>query len=144
MQKANKWFILWEEVDIEHLHTVLTQQAGICGKPLLFVQIMRALRPNLLPDCQAPIAQLVGLVGWLYLGLTLSQTISIFYMPAVQILWKHCGKRRNCSYNEQFLLFPQCFSTHLENFLPFSPNWKLSSANSSSLEESKICCLRKG
>ena len=34
--------------------------------------------------------------------------------------------------NEQFLLFP-VFSTHLDNFLPFSSNWKLSSANSSSL-----------
>ena len=31
--------------------------------------------------------------------------------------------------NEQFLLFP-VFSTHLDNFLPFSSNLKLSSANS--------------
>ena len=31
------------------------------------------------------------------------------------------------------------FSTHLENFLPFSSNLKLSSANSFNLEESKIC-----
>ena len=31
-----------------------------------------------------------------------------------------------------------------ENFLPFSSNLKLSSANSLSLEESKICCLGKG
>ena len=28
---------------------------------------------------------------------------------------------------ERFLLFPQCFSTLFENFLPFSPNLKLSS-----------------
>ena len=46
--------------------------------------------------------------------------------------------------NEQFLLFPQCFSTHLENFLLFSSNLKLSSANSVSLGESKICRLGKG
>ena len=44
---------------------------------------------------------------------------------------------------EQFLLFA-VFSTCLESFLPFSTNLKLSSANSLSLEESKICCLVKG
>ena len=43
--------------------------------------------------------------------------------------------------NEQFLLFPQCFL--LENFLPLSSSLKLSSANSFSLEESKICCLER-
>ena len=43
--------------------------------------------------------------------------------------------------NEQFLLFPTVFSTHMDNFLPFSSNSKLSSANSFSLEESKICHL---
>ena len=45
--------------------------------------------------------------------------------------------------NEQFLLFPTVFSTHLRNFLPFSSNLKLSSANPFSLEESKICRLGK-
>ena len=45
--------------------------------------------------------------------------------------------------NEQFLHFP-VFSTHFENFLPFSAHSKLSSANSFSLEESKICCMGKG
>ena len=39
--------------------------------------------------------------------LTLSQTSSSFNVSAVQVFWKHCGKRRNC--NEQFLLFPECF-----------------------------------
>ena len=28
---------------------------------------------------------------------TLSQTSPGFYVSAVQVLWKHCGKRRNCS-----------------------------------------------
>ena len=46
--------------------------------------------------------------------------------------------------NEQFLLFPQCSSTHLENSLPFSSNLKLSSAISFSLVESKICRSGKG
>ena len=45
--------------------------------------------------------------------------------------------------SEQFLLFP-VFSALSEDFLPFSLNSKLSSANSFSLEESKICCLGKG
>ena len=36
------------------------------------------------------------------------------------------------------------FSTRLDNLLPFSSNLKLSSANSFSLEESKICRLVMG
>ena len=46
--------------------------------------------------------------------------------------------------NEQFLFFPTLFSTRLDNFLPFSSNLKLTSANSLSLEESKICRLVMG
>ena len=42
------------------------------------------------------------------------------------------------------LLVKSMFSTRLDNFLPFSSNLKSSSANSFSLEESKICCLGKG
>ena len=45
--------------------------------------------------------------------------------------------------HEQFLLFP-VFSTGFENFATFSSNLKLSSANSFSLEESKIFRLGKG
>ena len=45
--------------------------------------------------------------------------------------------------NEQFLFF-QVFSTRLDNFLSFTINLKLSSANSFSLEESKICRLVMG
>ena len=45
--------------------------------------------------------------------------------------------------NEQFLLFP-VFATHLDIFLPFSSNLKLSSANSFSFEEYKICRLEMG
>ena len=46
--------------------------------------------------------------------------------------------------NEQFLLFPTVFSTHLENFLPFPSNLKLLSTNSFNLEDTKICRLGKG
>ena len=45
--------------------------------------------------------------------------------------------------NEQFLFSHSVF-VHSENSLPFSSNLKLLSANSLSLEESKICCLGKG
>ena len=40
--------------------------------------------------------------------------------------------------------FPTMSSTRLDNLLPFSSNLKLSSANSFSLEESKICRLVMG
>ena len=39
--------------------------------------------------------------------------------------------------------FQTVFSARLETFLPIILNLKLSSANIFSLEESKICCLRK-
>ena len=78
-----------------------------------------------------------------YHSLTLSQTIPGFYMSAVHVFRKHCGKRRNCSLRAIFR-FPAVFSTHLESFLPFLSNLKLSSANSFSLEESKTCRLGKG
>ena len=74
--------------------------------------------------------------------LTLSQTSPGFYVPAVQVFWKHCGKRLNCSLRT-ISPFPTVFSTRLKNFLPFLSNLKLSSAKSFSLEESKICCLGK-
>ena len=45
--------------------------------------------------------------------------------------------------NEQFLLFP-VFSTGLNTFLPFSSNFKLLSAKSFNLEESKICRVVMG
>ena len=45
--------------------------------------------------------------------------------------------------NEQFLLLPTVFPTHLESLLSFSPILKWSSADSFSLEESEICTLGK-
>ena len=74
--------------------------------------------------------------------LTLSQTSPGFYMSAVPVFWKHCWKRRNCSW-QAISHFPTVFSFHSENFLPFSSNLKLSSANSFSFEVSKIGCLGK-
>ena len=58
---------------------------------------------------------------------------------------KHFGKRRNCS-SRAISPFPTVFShsVDFENFLPFSSNLKLTSANSFTLEESKVCHLGKG
>ena len=75
--------------------------------------------------------------------LTLSQTIPGFYVSAVQVFRKHCGKRRNCSLRA-ISPFSTVFSTLLENFLPFSSKLRLSFANSFSLEKSKICHSGKG
>ena len=33
----------------------------------------------------------------IFVLLTLSQASPGFYMPVIQVFWKHCGKRRNCS-----------------------------------------------
>ena len=43
--------------------------------------------------------------------------------------------------SKQFILFPQCFQSHLENLQAFSSNLLLSSANFFGLDESKICRL---
>ena len=60
-----------------------------------------------------------------------------FDTPRKQAFGKHCGKRRNCSLRA-ISPFPTVFSTGLNNFLPFSSNFKLSSAKSFNLEESKL------
>ena len=72
--------------------------------------------------------------------LTLSQTSPGFYASAVQLFGKHCEKRRNCS-QRAISPFPTVFSTRFRSFLPLSSDLKLSSANSFSLEESKVCRL---
>ena len=48
------------------------------------------------------------------------------------------------AHNKQFLFFPTVLFTGLENFPPFLSNSTLSSANSFSLEETKICFLERG
>ena len=63
---------------------------------------------------------------------------SWFLLSAVQVFWQNWEKKRNCLW-WAISPFPTVFSTHSENFLSFSSNLKLSSANSFSLESSKIC-----
>ena len=45
--------------------------------------------------------------------------------------------------NEQFLLFLIVFSTYFNKFSPVSSNLNLMSANSFTLDESKICCFER-
>ena len=73
---------------------------------------------------------------------TLSQTSPGVYVSALQVFWKHYGKRRNSLY-QAISPFPTVFSTCLVNSLPFSLNSKLLPAKSSSLERSKICRMGK-
>ena len=48
------------------------------------------------------------------------------------------------AHDEQFLLFPHCFLSFWRTLVPSHSNLKLSSADSFSLEESKICRLVMG
>ena len=74
--------------------------------------------------------------------LTHSHTMTPFDAPGKHSFENTVGKGE-IAHNEQFLLFPQCFLP-IWITLSFSSNLKLSSANSFSLEESKICCLVMG
>ena len=49
-------------------------------------------------------------------GIDLSQISPGFYMSAVQVFWKQCGKWRNCWW-QAISSFPTVFSTRLDNFL---------------------------
>ena len=57
--------------------------------------------------------------------------------------FEHIVLKKEIARNEQLLLHPQCFLPVRKNFVPFSSNSKLSSANSFGLEASKICRLGK-
>ena len=59
-----------------------------------------------------------------------------------QAFWKNWEKE-NLLVTSNFS-FSHSVSTRSDNFLPFSSNLKLSSANSFNLEESKICRLVMG
>ena len=67
---------------------------------------------------------------------TLAQTRPVFTCLQYKYFENTVGKVENAR-NEQFLLFQECCLILLENFLPFSSNLKLSSANSFSLGESR-------
>ena len=93
------------------------------------------LFPQYFLHCQTTSFQM-GALQMLF-TLTLSQTSPVFYVSAVQLFWKHCGKRRICS-EWAISPFPTVFSTRSDNFFPFSSNLELSSANCFSLEGYKF------
>ena len=66
---------------------------------------------------------------------------ALFYTCLQYNLLENAVGKGEIARNEQFLLFPTVFSTHLKKFLPLSSTLK--SANSFSLEESRICRLGK-
>ena len=41
--------------------------------------------------------------------LTLTQTRPGFHVSAVQVFWKHCGKKEKLLVKSNFSFFPQCF-----------------------------------
>ena len=100
-------------------------------------------KANCLLQAISPFPAVLSKVLYCRHVITLSQTSPDFYVCAVQAFWKHCRKRRNCP-SRAISHFPTMFYVRLENFLPFSFNFKLSSANSISFEVSKICRLGKG
>ena len=73
--------------------------------------------------------------------LTLSQKNWYFYVSAVKY-FENTVDKGEIAHNRQFSFSHGVFSSS-EKFLSFSSNLNLSSANSFSLEERKICCLGK-
>ena len=66
-----------------------------------------------------------------------------FNSPAQQAFYKTLWEKEKLLVTSNFSL-PTVFSTHLENFLLFSPNLKLSSADCFNLELSKILSFGNG
>ena len=81
--------------------------------------------------------------SFVYKPLSHSHTITPFDAPGNKPFENTVGKGE-IARNEQFLLFPQCFLPVWITFFHFCQILKLSSANSFSLEESKICRLVMG
>ena len=70
------------------------------------------------------------------------QTSPAFNVFAVQVFCKHYGKRRNCS-SQAISPFPRVFSIRSVEFLLFSSNLKLSSANAFSFVSLKFYVLER-
>ena len=79
-----------------------------------------------------------------WICLTHSHTMTPFDAPGKTSLLKTLWEKEKLLVMSNFSFSHSVFSTRLDNFLPFSLDLKLSSANSFSLEESKICRLVMG
>ena len=66
-----------------------------------------------------------------------------FQRMNITLLLKHCGKRRNCSY-EQFLLFPQCFILNQKIVFPFVNIYDIIALFAAEFEEPEIGMRGKG
>ena len=122
---------------VHHIATSVSQMSGTVESGSgTWIEDMMSLWPELFA------------IGWYFLDLTnleavsydiltLSQTRTDFYLSEVQVFLKHYEKKGNCS-SRAISPFPSVLFTHLDNFLLFSSNFKLLSADSFSLEESKI------
>ena len=71
-------------------------------------------------------------------GLTFSQTSPGFYMSAVQVFWKHCGKRRNCSWQAS-----SPFLTALQKLSTIFYHWNCHLQTLSVWKSLKFSCLGK-
>ena len=75
--------------------------------------------------------------------LYINVTSSFLTLSQTRLSFENTVGKGEIARNEQFLLSHSVFYP-FRNFLPFSSNLKLSSANSFSLGASKICRLGKG
>ena len=103
-----------------------------CSKD--FNQTFRTVRGGLHLGVQGGIV-----ISWTNLFLTHSHTMMPFDSPWETSLWKTLWENDKLLVTRNF-----SFSHSIFYFLPFSSNLKLSSVNSFSLEESKICRLVMG
>ena len=112
---------------------LLTARENIMGER---GKILWDMRENVMGEETAPFSSLFYTVN------PFPNKPCFLHVCSISLL-KHRGKIKNCSYRA-ISPFPTVFSTILDNFLPFSLNMKLSTANYFSLEESTICRLGKG
>ena len=113
------------------------QKASLCGNGLSALIII-AVKSGDIKCCDIVISVLLS--DRKKISLTLSQTSYCFHVSAVQVFRKLCGKSEQ---RREMAPFRTAFSSYSEMFAPFSSNIKLSSANSLSLEEYKVCCVGK-
>ena len=128
---------------ILNTHMYITANLNLLPKKKMLAQEIGISNAGLKLQCNFSFSSNVFMSLLRQRYLTHSHTMTPSATPGKQTFWQHCGKRRNCSLRA-ISPFPTVFSTRLDNFLPFSSNLKLSSANSFSLEASKICRLVMG
>ena len=117
VRKVVSWKVLSELMwDSQEIHNCVTD----CHDMTFAVEMAW----NSITNIQTKVVCLKMIDKYIFCSWTLSLPSSSFYVSSVQVFWKHCGKRRNCS---QLAIspFPTVFSTLLENFTPFPSNLKL-------------------